>query len=69
MADHVPSYVAYCGPKMETLEMIKNIFSTDYYIISLTNDVVGLECAVALKNAYALATALGVGIAEGHKED
>lgn len=65
LADHVPSYVAYCGPNIEILKKIKEIFSTNYYIISLTQDVVGLECAVALKNAYALATALAVGIAEG----
>ncbi|MDO5328974.1 MAG: glycerol-3-phosphate dehydrogenase [Coriobacteriia bacterium] len=64
LADHVPSYVAYCGPDMEILKKIKKIFSTDYYIISLTQDVVGLEVSVALKNAYALATALAVGMAE-----
>ena len=36
--------------------------ATDYYHISLTNDVVGLESAVALKNGYALAIAMTIGL-------
>lgn len=69
LADHDPSFVGYCGPDFETLEWIRNIFSTDYYIISLTLDVVGLECAVALKNGYALGTALAIGIKEKLGDD
>ena len=64
LADHDPSFVGYCGPDFETLEWIRKLFATDYYIISLTLDVVGLECAVALKNGYALGTALAIGMAE-----
>jgi len=64
LADHDPSFVAYCGPDFETLRRIRSLFATDYYIISLTLDVVGLECAVALKNGYALGTALAIGMAE-----
>ena len=56
--------MAYCGEDFETLEWIRSLFSTDYYIISLTKDVVGLECAVALKNGYALGTAMAIGIKE-----
>ena len=40
-----------------------------YYVISLTLDVVGLECAVALKNGYALGTALAIGMAEKAGDD
>ncbi|MBR0410396.1 MAG: NAD(P)-binding domain-containing protein [Eubacterium sp.] len=69
LADHDPSFVSYCGPDFETLEWIRNLFATDYYIISLTLDVVGLECAVALKNGYALGTALAIGIKEKMGED
>lgn len=53
----------------ETLEWIRSLFSTDYYIISLTKDVVGLERAVALKNGYALGTALAIGIKEKLGDD
>ena len=69
LADHDPSFVGYCGPDFETLEWIRDIFATDYYIISLTQDLVGLECAVALKNGYALGTALAIGIKEKLGDD
>ena len=69
LADHDPSFVGYCGPKMETLRWIRSLFATDYYVISLTLDVVGLECAVALKNGYALGTALAIGMAEKAGDD
>lgn len=69
LADHDQSFVAYCGKDFEKLKWIRNIFSTDYYIISLTKDVVGLECAVALKNGYALGTALAIGMAEVAGDD
>ena len=35
---------------------------TDYYHVSLTNDVIGVESAVALKNGYALGIALTIGL-------
>ena len=69
LADHDSSFVGYCGPDMEKLRWIRSLFATDYYIISLTKDVVGLECAVALKNGYALGTALAIGMAEKCGDD
>lgn len=64
LADHDDSHVAFCGENMEDLKMLKEIFETDYYHISLSTDVVGVECAVAMKNAYALGVTLAVGLAE-----
>ena len=52
------------GKDMETLKKIKALLATDYYHISLSTDVVGVECAVAMKNAYALGVSLAVGLAE-----
>ena len=69
LSDHDPSFVAYCGPDFETLRWIRSLFATDYYIINLTLDTVGLECAVALKNGYALGTALAIGMAEAAGDD
>lgn len=69
LADHDPSFVGFCGRDMEELKRIRTFFETDYYFISLTEDVVGLECAVALKNGYALGTALAVGMAEALEGD
>lgn len=64
LADKDNSAVAFCGRDIETLRMLKSLFSTDYYHVSCSTDVVGVECAVALKNAYALGVSLAVGIAE-----
>lgn len=36
--------------------------ATDYYHISLSTDVLGIESAVALKNGYALGIALTIGV-------
>ena len=64
LADHDDSHVAFCGKDMETLKYIKSLLASDYYHISLSTDVTGVECAVALKNAYALGVSLAVGLAE-----
>ena len=64
LADHDDSHVAFCGDDMETLKYIRSLLETDYYHISLSTDVVGVECAVAMKNAYALGVTLAVGLAE-----
>ncbi len=64
LADHDYSAVAFCGDNVETLKNLKEIFETDYYNISLSTDTKGVEYAVALKNAYALAVTLAVGLAE-----
>jgi len=59
---HDQTEVAFCGQDMETLKKLKAIMATDYYHISLSTDVVGIESAVALKNGYALGIALTIGL-------
>lgn len=59
---HDQTEVAFCGKQPEVLKMMKATMSTDYYHISLTDDVEGLESAVALKNGYALAVAMTIGL-------
>jgi len=59
---HDQTEVAFCGKQPEILRMMKEAMKTDYYHISLTDDVEGLESAVALKNAYALGIALTIGL-------
>lgn len=62
LADHDQTQVCFCGNNIETLRKLKAIFKTSYYHISLSNDVVGVECAVAMKNAYALGVTLAIGL-------
>ena len=65
-----PSEVGFCGKDNEALRMMKEAMQRPYYHISLTNDVIGLESAVALKNAYAMAVTLAVGLnTRWHGED
>ncbi|MBE6712479.1 MAG: glycerol-3-phosphate dehydrogenase [Ruminococcaceae bacterium] len=59
---HDQSNVAFCGRDMKILEKMREIMTTDYYHVSLSNDVVGIESAVALKNGYALGIALTIGL-------
>lgn len=59
---HDQTEVAFCGKNIKTLEFIKSVMATDYYHISLSTDVVGIESAVALKNGYALGIALTIGL-------
>ncbi|MBQ9805471.1 MAG: glycerol-3-phosphate dehydrogenase [Clostridia bacterium] len=59
---HDQTEVAFCGKDMKVLKMFKKIMATDYYHISLSTDVVGIESAVALKNGYALGIALTIGL-------
>ena len=59
---HDQTEVTFCGKDMDTLRKIREIMRTDYYHISLSTDVTGIESAVALKNGYALGIALTVGL-------
>ncbi|MBQ6018684.1 MAG: glycerol-3-phosphate dehydrogenase [Clostridia bacterium] len=59
---HDHSWVTFCGKDRAALERMREALGTDYYHISLSDDVTGIESAVALKNGYALGVALTVGL-------
>jgi len=59
---HDQTEVTFCGNDMTTLRLLKSIMGTDYYHVSISTDVVGIESAVALKNGYALGIALTIGV-------
>jgi len=56
------THVCFCGNNMDSLREMKVMLKTPYYHISLSKDIEGLEFAVAIKNAYALAVTLTVGL-------
>jgi glycerol-3-phosphate dehydrogenase (NAD(P)+) len=64
LADRDPTQVCFCGDDIKALRKMKEMLGTDYYHISLSTDIVGVECAVAMKNAYALGVTLAVGLSE-----
>ena len=59
---HDQTEVAFCGKDLNVLRKIKAMMATDYYHVSLSTDMVGIESAVALKNGYALGIALTIGL-------
>ncbi len=69
LANHDQTHVAFCGEDMEVLRKFKNMLTTDYYHISLSTDITGVECSVALKNGYAMATATAIGMEELRGDD
>lgn len=64
LADLDQTEVTFCGRDMELLRWIRSLFETDYYHVSLSSDMIGVEAAVALKNAYALGVSLAIGLSE-----
>jgi len=62
LADTDHTCICFCGNNMDSLLSMRSLLETSYYNIELTTDIEGLECAVALKNAYALAVSLAVGL-------
>lgn len=61
LAGRRQSCVYFGFREIEAAQILADAFRTDYYHVWITNDVVGLETAVAMKNSYAT----GVGIANG----
>ena len=66
---HDQTEVSFCGDNLDTLRFLKEIMQTDYYHISITTDVTGIESAVALKNGYALGIALTIGLNQKNFKD
>jgi len=59
---HDQTEVAFCGEDLNTLRFLRSVLETDYYHVSLSTDITGIESAVALKNGYALGIALTIGL-------
>lgn len=59
---HDQTEVSFCGDDRDILALLKKAMQTDYYHISTTTDITGIESAVALKNGYALGIALTIGL-------
>lgn len=64
LADRRHSAVVFCGDDPKVLLNLKSMLETPYYHVSLSTDVMGVEIAVALKNAYALGVSLAIGLLE-----
>lgn len=61
--------VVFTGRDAEVLARLRGMLATDYYHIWTSTDVEGVEVCAALKNAYALAVGLAVGMMEAAGPD
>ena len=64
LMDRHQTMVYFCGPDRATLEKFKALLETDYYHIETSTDIRGVEGCVAMKNAYAVAVSMAIGMAE-----
>ncbi|NMA47212.1 MAG: glycerol-3-phosphate dehydrogenase [Lentisphaerae bacterium] len=60
--------VYFCGEDAAAVASAKEMLATAYYHITPTADVLGLECCVAMKNAYALGVSMAIGLWGGADE-
>ena len=64
LMDRHQTMVYFCGEDLNILQRFKDLLATDYYHIEISGDIRGVEGCVALKNAYAVAVSMGIGLAE-----
>lgn len=61
VARGTPTAAVFAGSDPEALDFAQQVFDTPNYYVETTDDVVGVELAAAMKNAYGVA----IGIADG----
>lgn len=59
------SYLTVAAEDSATAESVRNILENDYFRCSVSNDVLGVEGAAIMKNVYALAVGMAVGLRFG----
>ena len=64
LAGRRQSCVYFGCRELETVQFLAQAFRTDYYHVWTTNDLIGLETAVAMKNAYATGVGIALGVLE-----
>lgn len=61
--------VVFVSRNEAILPMLRECFATDYYHIFTSTDMIGVEVCVALKNPYAFAVGLAIGLVERHPDE
>ena len=59
------SYLTVASESKETAERVRDVLANDFFRCSISNDVLGLEAAAIMKNIYALAVGMAVGLRYG----
>ncbi|VVB74591.1 Glycerol-3-phosphate dehydrogenase [NAD(P)+] [Candidatus Tiddalikarchaeum anstoanum] len=61
----VPTYVVFASTDSKALKSAVNAFKNEYYNITTTSDIIGVEWCSALKNIIAIATGIVDGLGYG----
>ena len=64
LMDRHQTMVYFCGEDMAALKQFQALLTTGYYHPDVSTDVLSVEMCVALKNAFAVAVSMGIGLAE-----
>lgn len=64
LADRRHTCVTFCGKDYGTLRTLREALAVEYYHISCSTDIRGVETAVAMKNVYAAAVSTAIGANE-----
>ena len=64
LMDRHQTMVYFCGEDRAALEQFQKLLTTEYYHPDITTDLLSVEMCVALKNAFAVAVSMGIGLAE-----
>ena len=59
------SYLTIASEDNNTAEIVREVLSNEYFRCSISNDVLGVEVAAIMKNVYALAVGIAVGLRYG----
>jgi glycerol-3-phosphate dehydrogenase (NAD(P)+) len=65
VADRQPTAVTVAFADLQAAEVVQQLFSTDYFRVYTSSDVVGLEISAAMKNVIAIAAGICDGLNYG----
>jgi len=67
LANKAHTSVVFANKDIEVVKKISKLVSTDYYHVSISNDVVGVEICAAIKNIFSMAVGASQGLCDSIK--
>ena len=68
LANKAHTSVVFANKDIKIAEKISKLVSTDYYHVSISDDVVGVEVCAAIKNIFSMAVGASQGLCDASKE-
>ena len=69
LAHKVHTSVVFSNKNLETVKWLKDILSTDYFHISISNDIIGVEACAAIKNIFSMVIGASQGLCNNNIEE